>query len=155
MATKKCKVCEHEKDVSHFYKAETSIDKLGPYCRECHVKKCQLRRENKRLKDPMLLWAKDTLSTTKARAKRKGREHSITLDWLLANANTKCPLLGIPITYGAQKHDDHVASLDRKDSNGGYTPENCAVISTRANRIKNDSTIPELELLLSNLRNYR
>lgn len=154
MTTKVCNTCNTEKPKTEFFKHKTNTDKLFNICKICHMATCKNRREQRRLNDPMMLWAKDTYSISKQRAKRKGKEHTITLDWLLAHTNTICPLLNIPIIYGAQKRDDHVASLDRKDPNKGYTPENCTVISTRANRIKNDATLSELELITMNLRSY-
>lgn len=154
MATKVCNICNIEKTTAKFFKSTCNKDKLYHFCKECHAKKGKERRDAQRLVDPMLLWAKDTLAISKQRAKRKNREHTITLEWLLSHANSICPLLNIPITYGAQKRDDNVASLDRKDPLKGYTPDNCTVISTRANRIKNDATLTELELITMNLRNY-
>ena len=154
MATKVCNRCNTEKEITKFYKSRSNIDKLFHFCKACHLHDAQERRAVQRSEDPMLLWAKDTLSISKQRAKRKNREHTLTLDWLLDHANSICPLLNIPIIYGAQKRDDHVASLDRKDPSKGYTPDNCTVISTRANRIINDATLTELELITMNLRNY-
>ena len=154
MTTKVCNICNTEKDATEFYKSKSNIDKLFHFCKACHVKDARARRSVQRSEDPMLLWAKDTLSVSKQRAKRKNREHTLTLEWLLENANSICPLLNIPLIYGAQKRDDHVASLDRRDPSKGYTPDNCKVISTRANRLKNDGTKEELELIAMNLRNY-
>jgi hypothetical protein len=154
MTTKVCNKCNVEKPKSEFFKYKTNKGGLCHSCKVCHMAICKHRREEIRTENPMMLWAKDTLTISRQRAKKKGREHTITLEWLLANTNSICPLLNIPITYGAQKHDDHVASLDRKDPNKGYTPDNCTVISTRANRIKNDASLAELELITMNLRNY-
>lgn len=154
MATKVCNICNTKKDTSAFFTSRSNKDKLFHFCKACSLEGNKVRREKRRLKDPMLLWAKDTIAISKQRAKKKNREHTLTLDWLLNHANSICPLLNIPIIYGAQKRDDHVASLDRKDPLKGYTPDNCTVISTRANRIKNDATLTELELITMNLRNY-
>ena len=154
MTTKVCNICNTEKDATEFYKSKSNIDKLFHFCKACHVKDARARRSVQRSEDPMLLWAKDTISVSKQRAKRKNREHTLTLEWLLENANSICPLLNIPLIYGAQRRDDHVASLDRRDPLKGYTPDNCKIISTRANRLKNDGTQEELELIAMNLRNY-
>ena len=43
-------------------------------------------------------------------------------------------------------------SLDRIDSSKGYIPGNVWVISRRANAIKSDATLEELELLVKNLK---
>lgn len=69
-----------------------------------------------------------------------------------------CPLLGIKIDYES-KHGkgafDNYPSLDRINPNLGYTKENTWIISARANRIKNDSSLEELELLYTNLKKYK
>jgi len=59
--------------------------------------------------------------------------------------------LGIKID-GECKDRFHSPSIDRKDSKKGYTPDNIWVISNRANTLKNDATIQELELLVENLK---
>ena len=64
-----------------------------------------------------------------------------------------CPVLGIKLNYdgndkspGWTRQDDS-PSIDRIDSNKGYTADNIHIISWRANRIKNDSTPEELRKL--------
>lgn len=58
-----------------------------------------------------------------------------------------CPLLGIRLECGTQRHKDSSPTLDRVDPSGGYDPHNVWVISYRANRIKNDGTLEELRLI--------
>lgn len=62
-----------------------------------------------------------------------------------------CPLLGIPIQHKGRGHDNN-ASLDRIDSNKGYTPSNVWVISHRANTLKSSGTWQEHMLLAKNLK---
>lgn len=67
-----------------------------------------------------------------------------------------CPLLGITIVKrGKISNRDSSPSLDRIDSQKGYVKGNVAVISYRANRIKNDATDKELKLLARNIDEYR
>lgn len=56
-----------------------------------------------------------------------------------------CPVLGIPLDGS---HFDTRPSIDRVIPAKGYVPGNIKVISMRANRIKTDSTIEELEKVL-------
>ena len=63
-----------------------------------------------------------------------------------------CPIFNIPLNYdGVEKQGwtrtDNSPSLDRIDSNKGYATDNIHIISWRANRIKNDSTVEELRML--------
>jgi hypothetical protein len=87
------------------------------------------------------------LARARERAKHKGWEFSITKEDIIIPE--KCPLLGITIIPRA-KDRLHSPSLDRIDSSRGYTPDNIQVVSSRANTLKNDATVTELETLLTN-----
>jgi hypothetical protein len=84
------------------------------------------------------------------RAKRKGIPFTITIDDITIPET--CPLLGIPLVSTNDKRDPRNPSLDQITPGKGYTPDNIWVVSSRANWIKCDSTIQELELLVENLK---
>lgn len=55
-----------------------------------------------------------------------------------------CPILNIPLSYVNKNCiQDNSATIDRIDSTKGYIPGNVAIMSNRANRIKNDGTAEE------------
>jgi hypothetical protein len=83
-------------------------------------------------------------------AKKYGRAHTITKDDIVIPSY--CPLLGIPLFIGGGKVADNSPTLDRIDSALGYVPGNVWVISHRANRIKNNATLAEMELIVNNWR---
>ena len=56
---------------------------------------------------------------------------------------TFCPILGLEIDYFSVKVQENSPSFDRIDSNQGYVKGNVALVSWRANRIKNDGTAEE------------
>ncbi len=85
----------------------------------------------------------------RARSKQKNMEFTITKEDIVIPEI--CPLLGIKID-GECKDRFHSPSIDRKDSKKGYTPDNIWIISNRANTLKNDASIQELELLVENLK---
>lgn len=87
------------------------------------------------------------LSGAKSRAKKKGLEFSLTKDDI--EIPETCPIFGIPIKRndGSGFHNNS-PSLDRIDNNLGYTKDNVRVISNRANLLKCDASLEELELLL-------
>ena len=58
-----------------------------------------------------------------------------------------CPVLGIPLTWNKGAASDNSYSIDRIDSSLGYVPGNLVVISNRANILKRDATLKELQLL--------
>ena len=65
-----------------------------------------------------------------------------------------CPVLGIPLHtvpgLGTNQHNS--ASVDRINPKLGYTKGNVRVISMRANLLKSDATIEELEKVLEDLK---
>jgi len=65
-----------------------------------------------------------------------------------------CPILGIPLIPGIGAQSPNSPSLDRIIPSLGYVKGNIAVISYRANAMKNDATIDELESFSNNILSY-
>ena len=91
------------------------------------------------------MWA-----SAQRRAKKNGVNFSISVEDIIIPE--VCPLLHLKLSY----HDFGIRynspSLDRKDPDKGYTKENIWVISSRANLLKNDASLHELETLVKNLK---
>ena len=92
------------------------------------------------------------LRNAKKRAKEKGLEFSLTLEDI--HIPDVCPLLGIPIQrnlngVGATPNSP---TLDRIDPNKGYTKDNVWITSWRANKLKSDASLDELERLVTSLK---
>lgn len=81
------------------------------------------------------------------RAKASGIECTITAEDI--TIPKRCPLLGLRLK---RRDKDCAPTLDRIDPAKGYIPGNVWVISMKANRIKNDATLEELEQLVFSLR---
>ena len=64
-----------------------------------------------------------------------------------------CPVFGTPLKIGSDKPTEWM-SLDRIDPSLGYVPGNVQIISYRANTLKNDATIEELELVLAHMKRH-
>jgi hypothetical protein len=58
-----------------------------------------------------------------------------------------CPVLGIPLFFTPGRRTANTPSLDRLDNSKGYTKDNVAVVSWRANDAKGDLSLPELKKL--------
>lgn len=88
---------------------------------------------------------------SRKRAKKKGVEHTISIEFLYSLYADTCPISGVSLLWerGHGKPQENSPSLDRIDSTKGYTEDNVWLISYRMNRIKNDSTIEELKMILS------
>jgi hypothetical protein len=60
----------------------------------------------------------------------------------------RCPVLGMKMVWTGTRNGQNNPSLDRKVPDLGYVKGNVAWISYRANQIKNDATIEELEKII-------
>lgn len=89
--------------------------------------------------------------SAKTRAKKKGLAFSISITDIIIPE--RCPILGVRIVTGGGKGwHQNSPSLDRVIPSRGYTKNNIAVISHRANRIKSDGTIEELVKIIKYIR---
>jgi len=89
------------------------------------------------------------LNYARRNSKRRGEECDLRIEDIVIPEY--CPLLGIKLEAGSHSKQDTSPSVDRIDSSKGYTRENVWVISQRANRIKNNSTIEELRMIYEGL----
>ena len=64
-----------------------------------------------------------------------------------------CPVLGIKIKAGDKFVGDCSPTLDKIVPSLGYVKGNIRVISHRANRLKCDATVEEIEMILTDLKN--
>lgn len=163
--TKRCPHCGKDKPFSNFCKGETK-EGLASWCKVCtltSVKKWQKAHPDYlrkwRTKNPEKAHASDVRNNArrtpeynlfnwaKRRAKIESLPFSISLKDIVIPEN--CPVLGIKLEKG--KGECHSASptLDRLIPKKGYVPGNTSVISLKANNIKSDGTIGELETVLS------
>jgi hypothetical protein len=142
-ACKKCSALEFKR-----YKSENPESYVRRLV-NTKQKRFELKETN-----PIKVWAHTNYHNAKSRAKKLGLEFDLSKKWLEENAPTHCPLLGIELTYNAIKSEFNCASIDKVNSSKGYTRDNCKIISFKANRIKSDASIKELEILVRNLRNY-
>lgn len=99
---------------------------------------------------------KKLLYAAKSHANRKNLECTITIDDIIIPSH--CPVLEIPLipTVGKGRQNRHETynspTLDRRDNSQGYIRGNVFVISGRANHLKSNSTIEEMEAVLSYMK---
>lgn len=83
------------------------------------------------------------------RARQKGIPFDLTREWVEVELDkamqTGCPYLGIPILLDRGHADPHCPSIDQFYPGAGYTQDNCIIVSYRANSIKRDASLDELE----------
>lgn len=128
------------------YPEKRKADDKRRYAKNPQIAKDRDRR--RRDKNPKNV----ALRQAKKRAALSGYPYAITEDDV--NVPEFCPLLGIKISRGVGKLSDASPSLDKIRPELGYVPGNVWIISNRANRIKSDATVQELELLVANLKRH-
>jgi hypothetical protein len=102
---------------------------------------------------PELVRKRSMLNTAKHNASKKGRPFTITFNDVIWN--DVCPVFGTKLNYGKPsngKNSYDSPSLDCTIPSLGYVPGNVVVMSWRANRIKADGSLAELEKLLEYMR---
>jgi hypothetical protein len=86
----------------------------------------------------------------KARAVRKGLDFDISVEDI--TVPEFCPVFGVKLLASEQRAGDFSPSLDRMDNTKGYVKGNIVVISNKANRLKGDASVQDLERLVDWLK---
>ena len=103
-------------------------------------------------KDPKNAWACSAVGAAKARATKRGIAFDLDKEYVRTLVPDVCPVFGVPFTFFGQETGPWSPSLDRLHPTLGYTRGNVVVISLRANAIKSDATIDEIQTVLDWLR---
>lgn len=147
-----CSRCNETKLLSEFTKSTSYVSGYASWCRVCN----SIRNgSGEALIRRMYANAKD-------RAKNKDVPFTITTKHLLdIGMPDTCPVLGIRLDWvydGSKKYTfedkDNRPSLDRIVPAKGYVPGNIMFISWKANRLKNNASISDIEAILSYMRQY-
>lgn len=157
-------MCNDEKFLFDFSKNVSAKDGLQYRCRSCdQAYQAKRRTENydasldygrkyqaKRRKD-FEYRLKMLLNASKQRAKIKNRVHDITVDDIksIYPIDGKCPVFGFDLMFNDSGFRENSPSIDRIDSEKGYTVDNIQIISWKANRIKAYATVEELEIVIA------
>jgi hypothetical protein len=92
------------------------------------------------------------LYSARSRAKKKGWKCDIELEDIVIP--DVCPVLGLPLMLPTGKgRGPNSPSIDRINNSLGYIKGNIQIISWRANNLKSDATVEELEKLLAFMKN--
>jgi hypothetical protein len=170
---KKCTKCGIEKDLTCYYK---NRNRLRSECKDCKAirenkyyyenggkqKKAATskkwyyenggkEKDSKRLRDYRLNNPNAELFRhARNRAKAKNIPFDITAEDITIPET--CPVLGIQLQIGEKIVCNNSPTLDRIKPELGYVKGNIQVLSYRANMLKNNATIEELEKVLEHLK---
>ena len=150
-----CKKCRQKENTiqtferrntdTEFY--ERSLRNQKKYMKTEGYRKHLIKKRSKSAENyygDLLFRMKRIVSAAENRAKRKNLEFSITADLLFVMIHIqdfKCAVTGVPFDF-SQNDDYHKnpmgPSLDRKNSNKGYTVDNIQVVCAWYNLMKNE-----------------
>ena len=160
----KCKLCKKELKFKYTYCSVSckDLDKRKTIiCKNCGIKKSVIKSSKmcfcsqkcvglSKKKTKLYKKRQQIYFGAKHRAFKKNLEFN--LDMSDISIPKKCPALNIEIDIENNKLIDNSPTLDRIDNKRGYVKDNIQVISFRANALKRDGTIEELERLLTWLK---
>lgn len=141
--TKICTTCQQAKALSDFPPDRRSKDGKQSKCRACINEWMRVHYR----KDPV--WS--MIRRAKTRASKEGLDFSLVAADI-SPLPTTCPVLGVTMRISEFAQDPCAYSLDRIDNSNGYVRGNVAVISYKANRLKNDGTAEEHEAIAAWMR---
>lgn len=134
-----CKCCNKEKPFGAFSK---HIGCISGYdisrCKACKKSKVDWNAVplNKRI-----------YNRAKSRATKRNIEFNLELEDIILP--DKCPVFGTTFIYNDK---DYTYSIDRINPSLGYIKGNIMIISNKANRIKNNASVKDLENILKYLK---
>ena len=142
----KCSVCTVAKSLNCFIKGNNRLG-LDSRCKSCE----KLRRYNAYLKN----FERESFFRLRARAKMGNIPFDLQVEDM-PKRPSHCPILGVELVHnmggGTQKCNS--PSLDKVIPALGYIKGNIAWISTRANRLKSDANIQELQNIINYMEEY-
>lgn len=145
--TKTCTKCGKEKLLDEFHKDSQGYLGRKSRCKDCisgYMKEWGQKSEVKKSKKNNL--RNFVLNQPEKRMVQSARERSKKAGIICAITHKDivipevCPVFGVVLKKGNRENKEDAPSIDRIKSELGYVPGNVAVISYRANRVKNNGS---------------
>lgn len=157
---KQCSVCKILKPIDCFY-----TNQRGSRCKECTLKSARKYKRKKRLNENfrkiegqkqkerrVRLWQNTLIHDSKNRK----IENTLTvndINEMMENQNGLCYWFKVPLIPSNQKKHPQQPSLDRLDSNKGYTKDNVVLCCYSANIGRNENDLETWKNFLSLILN--
>lgn len=139
---KKCGKCLKIKEFTKFRKNKNSAFGYCYFCKDCDKQRIYTRDKRKVL-----------LNAARKRAKDQNLEFNLDIDDIILPI--QCPILGIELMFNKHNACDNSYSIDRIESNKGYIKGNIQIISFKANTIKNNASLLEIEKVYLYMKQYQ
>ena len=150
-----CRECgrERSRDAYRSGSVKVSPNREAVLKKWNHSVKGKTAKQKWREKDPRRAWIVGVFGGAKARSLSKSLPFNITKDFLESIIPDKCPVFGTVLKFSqGYRSDGSSASLDRMIPSLGYTIGNVRIISRRANTIKSDASVEEIEAIAAWMR---
>lgn len=109
-----------------------------------HYKELQkkYRKQHKQLHPEENIWRE---------IKKRARQRKIPFDLEVSDIIIPklCPILGIELSFGQGKVHNASPSVDRIIPSKGYVKGNCFIISSKANRMKQENTLEDFQKIIT------
>lgn len=150
---KTCFCCKKTKETSLFFKQSQTPDGLHSWCKAC----CKEGNQKSRLKVNSTIEgrAKVFLQNAKKSAKKRNQEFSLEISDVVGFWNDQqmiCAYSGIEMTLEAGKLN--TVSIERIDSNIGYTKDNTILVCQAINRMKSDFNYEDFYMLCQSVAKF-
>ena len=138
----KCSLCKYDKKIMYYFPANLNKKNNSLRCRFCNNTNHTIRRANHTQEQVINKLLNGLKNSAKSREK-KGRtcEFKLTSDDiynLIEKQNNKCAYSNIELKW--EYNHPHKASIDRINSDKGYTIDNVHLVSHISNQAKSDLT---------------
>lgn len=141
MTTAICTTCKVEKPLTDFTANKKKRNGRSSSCRRCHQSLYPTTaRYHVDNRGPLI-------TLCRRRARKAGVPCAISKSDLVIP--DRCPVLGIPLSLGRGVCHAGSPTVDRLRPELGYVTGNINIISSKANRIKNNATLEELKALVA------
>jgi hypothetical protein len=140
-----CNVCGESKKAEDFYRNRKGLHSSCKVCYVARNKDYQKRyRSNNRFSVRM--------RSCRARAKELSLPFNLTTEYLEEIWTGTCPAFGTRLDLSALRQQEGHAQVDRIIPELGYVKGNVVWLSERANRIKDNATLSDLERIVEWLK---
>jgi hypothetical protein len=150
---KTCFCCKETKERSLFFKHSQTPDGLHSWCKACCKKGNAKSRQKQNSK--IETRAKVFLCNAQKSAKKRNQEFSLEINDIVEFWNKQdkiCPYSGLEMTLEAGKLN--TVSIERIDSNIGYTKENTILVCQAINRMKSDFSYEDFYMLCQSVAKF-
>lgn len=111
-----------------------------------------LRARNKRARQKLKETNPEYLIWLEIKKRAKGRGIKFELEESDIIIPKLCPILGIELSFGNGRVHDASPSMDRIVPELGYVKGNCFIISSKANRMKQENTLETFQLIVNYIK---